>query len=71
MGRGRPGLRRAAPGHRVSARELRLFLRELLANYKIPTRFVAVEAIPRNGVGKILHRELRAPYWEGRERQLN
>jgi acyl-CoA synthetase (AMP-forming)/AMP-acid ligase II len=60
-----------APGHRVSARELRLFLRELLADYKIPTRFVAVGAIPRNGVGKILHRELRAPYWEGRERQLN
>jgi acyl-CoA synthetase (AMP-forming)/AMP-acid ligase II len=26
------------------------------------------DAIPRSAVGKVLKRELRAPYWEGRER---
>jgi acyl-CoA synthetase (AMP-forming)/AMP-acid ligase II len=60
-----------APGHQVSARELRRFLRDLLADFKIPTKYVAVEAIPRNSIGKILHRELREPYWRGRERRLN
>jgi acyl-coenzyme A synthetase/AMP-(fatty) acid ligase len=30
-----------------------------------------VEAIPRNPSGKILKRELRDPFWEGRERRVN
>jgi len=30
-----------------------------------------VDAIPRNAAGKILRRDLRAPYWEGRERAVN
>jgi long-chain acyl-CoA synthetase len=60
-----------APGHRVSARELRRFLRDHLADYKIPTRYVAVDALPRNSIGKILHRELREPYWRDRDRMVN
>ncbi len=27
--------------------------------------------MPRNATGKILRRQLREPYWEGRERQIN
>jgi len=27
--------------------------------------------MPRNASGKILRRELRAPYWEGQERQVS
>jgi acyl-coenzyme A synthetase/AMP-(fatty) acid ligase len=30
-----------------------------------------VAAIPRNPSGKILRRDLRQPYWEGRDRQVN
>ncbi|MFE4628380.1 long-chain-fatty-acid--CoA ligase [Streptomyces mirabilis] len=60
-----------AAGHEVSARELRRFLSGVLADYKIPTRFVAIEAVPRNSIGKILHVELREPYWQGRDRKVN
>jgi acyl-coenzyme A synthetase/AMP-(fatty) acid ligase len=30
-----------------------------------------VAEIPRNPSGKILRRDLRQPYWEGRDRQVN
>ena len=29
-----------------------------------------IELLPRNPAGKILKRELRKPYWEGRDRQV-
>ena len=39
------------------------FLRPKLAGYKIPRRFEYVKAFPRNAMGKVLKRDLRAPYW--------
>ena len=30
-----------------------------------------IEELPRNPGGKILRRELRAPYWEGRDRNVS
>jgi long-chain acyl-CoA synthetase len=45
--------------------------RGLLAHYKCPTSVEAVEMLPRNPSGKILKRELRAPYWAGRSRSIN
>lgn len=41
-----------------------------LAHYKCPTSIDFVEALPRNPSGKVLKRELRAPYWEGHERNI-
>jgi hypothetical protein len=41
--------------------ELRLFLKEKLASYMIPSAFVVMEAIPRTPNGKINRRELPAP----------
>jgi acyl-CoA synthetase (AMP-forming)/AMP-acid ligase II len=43
------------------------FLRPRLAGYKIPRRYEFIEAFPRNAMGKVLKRELRAPYWEKKE----
>lgn len=42
-----------ADGAAPSADDLRLHLRARLANYKVPKRFVVVEALPRLPVGKI------------------
>ena len=44
----------------------------LIAGYKCP-RSVEFhhEPFPLSGAGKVLKREIRAPYWEGLERQVN
>ena len=42
-----------------------------VAAFKWPEQLLLVDELPRNPVGKVLKRELRAPYWEGRERQVN
>jgi acyl-CoA synthetase (AMP-forming)/AMP-acid ligase II len=47
------------PGQRVSGRQLMLFLRGNLADYKIPTRYEPVASLPRNPTGKVLRRVLR------------
>jgi long-chain acyl-CoA synthetase len=52
----------------VTDEELIAYCRERLAKYKCPTSVDWVEALPRNPSGKILKKDLRAPYWEGRER---
>jgi acyl-CoA synthetase (AMP-forming)/AMP-acid ligase II len=45
--------------------------RDRVAGYKTPKSVDFVETIPKNPSGKILRRELRKPYWEGRARQVN
>ena len=47
------------------------FARERLAHYKCPTSVDFAESLPRNPSGKLLKRELREPYWKGRERRIN
>jgi acyl-CoA synthetase (AMP-forming)/AMP-acid ligase II len=59
------------PGGEVDGAELIAYARERIAHYKAPKSVDFVEALPRNPSGKILKRVLRAPYWEGRERQVN
>ncbi len=49
-------------GARHTARDLMLFLRGRIADYKIPTRWEFVGTLPRNPTGKILRRELRDRY---------
>jgi acyl-CoA synthetase (AMP-forming)/AMP-acid ligase II len=45
--------------------------RAKIAGFKVPKSVDTIEALPRNPSGKILRKDLRAPYWEGRERQVN
>jgi acyl-CoA synthetase (AMP-forming)/AMP-acid ligase II len=47
------------PGQKASGRQLMLFLRGQLADYKIPTRYETVDSLPRNPTGKVLRRVLR------------
>ncbi|WP_407159682.1 fatty acid--CoA ligase [Bradyrhizobium sp. STM 3557] len=47
------------------------FLRARIAGYKTPKSIDFIDALPRNPSGKILRRSLRAPYWSGKDRQVN
>jgi acyl-CoA synthetase (AMP-forming)/AMP-acid ligase II len=60
----------ARPGAAHDPSSVIAWSRERIANYKVPKSVDFVEAIPRNITGKILRRELRRPYWEGRERMV-
>jgi acyl-CoA synthetase (AMP-forming)/AMP-acid ligase II len=44
--------------------------RERIAGYKVPRAVEFVPALPRNPTGKVLKRELREPYWQGRSRRI-
>jgi acyl-CoA synthetase (AMP-forming)/AMP-acid ligase II len=59
----------AAPGQRVDPAELIAWSREHLAGFKAPKSVDVVDELPRNPTGKILKKDLRKPYWEGRDRQ--
>jgi acyl-CoA synthetase (AMP-forming)/AMP-acid ligase II len=60
-----------AEGTDPTAEEIIAFSRERLAHFKCPSSVDFVDALPRNPSGKILRRELRVPYWEGKERGVN
>jgi acyl-CoA synthetase (AMP-forming)/AMP-acid ligase II len=60
-----------APGVDVDERELIDHCRELLAHYKCPTSVEFRDELARTATGKLQKFRLRAPYWEGRERQVN
>jgi acyl-CoA synthetase (AMP-forming)/AMP-acid ligase II len=59
------------PGSELTAEAVIAFARERLAHYKAPKSVDFAASLPRNPSGKLLKRELRAPYWEGRDRQVN
>jgi long-chain acyl-CoA synthetase len=56
------------PDVEVTEAELIEFCRDRLAHYKCPKSVDFVDMLPRNPSGKILKKDLRAPFWEGRER---
>jgi long-chain acyl-CoA synthetase len=59
------------PGVEVTEDDIVTFGRSQLAGFKTPKKVVWADALPRNPSGKILKKDLRAPYWEGRTRQVN
>ena len=58
--------RGAAP----SAEAIQAWCRERLADYKTPRSVDFVAELPRDPNGKVLKRQLREPYWAGRERRI-
>ncbi len=59
------------PGQNVTADELRLFCRDHLSHYKVPSSFEFVEALPRTASGKIQKYVLRQPYWAAYDSGVN
>jgi acyl-CoA synthetase (AMP-forming)/AMP-acid ligase II len=52
--------------------ELIAHTRGLIAAYKVPKSVgLRTEPLPLSGAMKVLKRELRAPYWQGRDRSVN
>jgi long-chain acyl-CoA synthetase len=57
--------------HRASAEELIEFCRSRLASYKVPRSIEIIDGeLPKGGTGKILKKQLRERYWQGRERRI-
>jgi acyl-CoA synthetase (AMP-forming)/AMP-acid ligase II len=56
------------PDTQATEEELIAHCREHLAHFKCPKSVDIIDALPRNPTGKILKRDLRKPYWEGRDR---
>jgi long-chain acyl-CoA synthetase len=55
----------------VERDDLLAYARDRLAHFKCPTDVQFVPELPRNPSGKVLKRELRAPYWAGHHRGVN
>jgi long-chain acyl-CoA synthetase len=55
----------------VTEEQVIAWARERIAGFKVPKSVDFADELPRNPSGKILKKDLRAPYWEGRERQIN
>ncbi|MDP5103652.1 MAG: long-chain-fatty-acid--CoA ligase [Erythrobacter sp.] len=60
----------AKPGHDIDEADVIAWARERIAAFKAPKSVDVIPLMPRNASGKILRRELRAPYWEGQDRQV-
>jgi fatty-acyl-CoA synthase len=60
-----------APGATADEQELIEHCRGRLTHFKCPTSVELRDALPRTATGKLQKFKLRAPYWEGRERQVN
>lgn len=60
----------ASPGASPAPADIIAWARQRIAGYKAPKSVDFIDALPRNPSGKVLRRELRKPYWEGRARKV-
>jgi len=59
------------PGQSVTEQELAEFALTRLAKFKLPRRYIfSADALPKGGTGKILKRELREQFWQGKDRRV-
>ncbi len=57
-------------GVELTAEDVRAYLRQHMANYKVPKVVEFAVNLPREDSGKIFKRKLREPYWEGAGRSI-
>lgn len=60
----------ARPGTEPTAQSITDHCRSLIAGYKCPRSVEFRDALPLSAAGKVLKAELRAPFWEGRSRNV-
>jgi acyl-CoA synthetase (AMP-forming)/AMP-acid ligase II len=58
-------------GSELSADDVIAFTRQRLAGFKCPKRVEFRDSLDRTATGKLQKFKLRAPFWEGRSRQVN
>jgi fatty-acyl-CoA synthase/long-chain acyl-CoA synthetase len=58
------------PGAVLTPDALMTFGRDHLASYKVPRSISLAGELPKTGSGKVLKRELREPFWQGRARRV-
>ncbi len=59
------------PGVTCSEKDLAEFAGKRLAKFKLPKRYeFRTEPLPKGGTGKVLKRELREPFWTGKENRV-
>jgi long-chain acyl-CoA synthetase len=58
------------PGVTLREADVRTWLRQQVAGYKMPKVWEFVAELPREDSGKIFKRKLRAPYWENAGRNI-
>lgn len=59
------------PGAEVTEAEIIAWCKERAAGYKAPTSVEFRDELARTATGKLQKFKLRAPYWQGRDRQVN
>ncbi|HET6166717.1 MAG TPA: AMP-binding protein [Marmoricola sp.] len=58
-------------GSRLTEADLIAYCKSKVAGYKAPTSVEFRDVLARTATGKLQKFKLRAPYWEGRDRQVN
>jgi fatty-acyl-CoA synthase len=59
------------PGAEATEAEIISLVKEHLARFKAPKSVEFWDELPKGGTGKVLKREIRKPYWEGREKSVH
>lgn len=60
----------AKDGTSPSPEDIIAWTKERIAGYKCPKSVDTIEVMPRNPSGKILRKDLREPYWAGKDRRV-
>jgi len=55
----------------INENEIIAYSREKIAGFKCPKTIKFVNEIPRNPTGKVLRKDLREPYWKGKQRNIS